>query len=107
MARRLGIVVVLLVAGVSGLLLWLVGGPREPVYQGRTLSSWLDHHVPSSAAHPPYNSPGWQKAEEALRAIGTNGIPTLLEMIGAKEPSPMMQQFLRVAARYHWMRIQH
>ena len=73
MTRRLYIVVALL--GVFGLLLWQASGPREPTYEGRTLSSWLDYHVPSSAAQPPYNSPGWHKAEEALRAIGTNGIP--------------------------------
>src|SRR5690242_11345834 len=102
MTRHLGIVVVLLVAGVAALLLWFAAGSREPVYQGRTLSNWLDHHVASSAARPPYNSPGWQKAEEALRAIGTNGIPTLVEMIGAKEPSPMMRKVLRTAERYRW-----
>ena len=107
MTRRLGIVAVLLVAGVLGLSLWLVARQREPVYQGRTLSSWLDHHVPSNAARPPYNSPGWHQAEEALRAIGTNGIPTLVEMIRAKELSPMMQKFLRMAARYRWTRINH
>src|ERR1041385_620862 len=107
MARRLCIVAVLLVTGVFGLLLWQASGRREPTYEGRTLANWLDHHVPSSAARPPYNSPGWHKAEEALHAIGTNGIPTLLEMIGAKEPSPMIQKFLRTAGRYRWSRITH
>lgn len=107
MSKRWFIAVALFLAGVVALLLWMASTPPEPVYEGRTLSSWLDHHVPSSAARPPYNSPGWHKAEEALRAIGTNGIPTLLEMIGAKEPSPMMQKFLRVATRYHWTGIKH
>ena len=107
MARRLYIVIVLLVAGVFGLLLWQASGPREPTHEGRTLSSWLDHHVPSSAAQPAYNSPGWHKAEEALRAMGTNGIPTLVEMIGAKEPSLMRQKFLRTAGRYRWTRMKY
>jgi hypothetical protein len=46
----------------------------------------LQGHVASSAADPPYGSPGWQKADQALRHIGTNGIPTLLKLIQAKDP---------------------
>jgi hypothetical protein len=107
MTRRWRIFVVLLMAGVLGLWFWLASGPREPVYEGRTLSSWLDHHVPSSAARPPYNSPGWHKAAEAIRAIGTNGIPTLVAMIRAKDPSPTMQKLLRIAGRYRWIGINY
>ena len=66
---------------VGALAIWVARGPREPTYEGRVLSDWLNHHVASSAAVPPYGSPGWQKAEGALRAIGTNGIPVLLEIL--------------------------
>src|SRR6478736_3856380 len=85
MSRRIGIVTGLLLAGVVGSLLWRACGPREPVFEGRALTSWLDHHVASSAASPPFGSPGWKKADEAIRRIGTNAIPTLLAMIRAKE----------------------
>jgi hypothetical protein len=72
---------------------------KEPVYEGRTLSSWLDHHVGSSAAIPPYGSEGWKKADVALRAIGTNSIPTLVAMLKAKDPPGIISKF---AARHAW-----
>jgi hypothetical protein len=50
----------------------------------------LEGHVPTSEANPPYGSPGWDKAEIAFQRIGTNGIPTLVKMIEAKELPPLM-----------------
>ncbi len=100
MSKRLGIVFGVLLALVLGLLVWRASGPREPVFEGRTLTSWLDHHVASSDARPPYNSPGWKKADEALRAIGTDGIPTLLQMIRAKDPPRMVLEMLATARRH-------
>lgn len=101
MSKRIGIVTGFLVAGSAvGFLLWRSPGPREPVFEGRTLTSWLDHHVASSDARPPYDSPGWKKADEALRAIGTNGIPTLLKMIRAKDPPQIILKTLATARRY-------
>src|SRR2546428_11263531 len=107
MSKRIGIVTGLLLAGVVGSLLWRASGPREPVFEGRALTSWLDHHVASSAASPPYNSPGWKKADDALRSIGTNAIPTLLEMIRAKDPPTLVVKFLEFAGRYRWTRIHY
>ena len=101
------VVVLLLVAVLAALLFWPAAGSREPIYEGRTLTSWLDHHVASTAADPPYNSPGWKKANEALRAIGTNAIPTLLEMIRAKDPPLTLLKLLRLAERYRWTGIKH
>ncbi len=107
MNKRLGIVIGLLLATILGLLVWRASGPREPVFEGRTLTSWLDHHVASSAARPPYNSPGWKKADEALRKIGTNAIPTLLGMIRAKDLPPVVLKLLEVAGRHRWTRINY
>ncbi len=107
MNKRLRIVIGLLVASVLGLLVWQASGPREPGFEGRTLTSWLDHHVASSAAIPPYDSPGWRKADEALRSIGTNAIPTLLTMIRAKDPPPVVLKLLQLAARNRWARINY
>ena len=105
--RVVGIVTCVLLAGMVGLVLWQPSGPREPVFEGRTLTSWLDHHVASSDASPPYNSPGWKKADEALLAIGTNGIPTLLKMIRAKDPPPIVLQMLAMARRYGLKRLNY
>jgi len=80
--------IALLLLAVAGAGMWWLVTPRtvEPVYEGKTLSQWLERHVPTSSADPPYNSPGWHRAENALRKIGTNAIPALVGMIGARDP---------------------
>jgi len=85
--RRLFIVLLLLaVAGAA--MRWLVTPTiREPVYEGKTLSQWLEGHGSTSASRYDYSSLEWERAEKAVRKIGTNGIPTLLRMISAKDPS--------------------
>lgn len=100
MSKRIGIVTGLLAAGAVGALLWRASGPREPVFEGRPLTSWLDHHVASSAASPPYGSPGWKKADEVIRHIGTNAIPILLEMIRAKDRPPFVLKLMETARRF-------
>jgi hypothetical protein len=107
MNKRLSIAIGLILASVLGLLVWQVSGPREPVFEGRTLTSWLDHHVESSDARPPYNSPGWKKADAALRSVGSNAVPTLLKMIRAKDPPAVVLKLLRLAERYHVMRVNY
>jgi HEAT repeat protein len=55
---------------------------REPVYQGRRLSQWLE------SCDPYRDSPQF---DEAVRAMGTNVIPTLLGMLETKY-SPLKQR---------------
>lgn len=55
--------------------------PPEPAYKGRTLSSWLDdwertYYIPTNAD------------ADAIRAIGTNGLPLLIKWI-SEEESPL------------------
>ncbi len=87
----------LLVATPVGLIYWSFKRPPEPSYQGRTLTSWLELHVPTSSANPPYNSPGWHEADRALRSIGRHAVPTLLEMLRAKDPPPALRKLLNWA----------
>ncbi len=107
MNKRLIIILGLFLTSILGTLVWQTSSPREPVVEGRKLTSWLDHHVASSAAKPPYDSPGWKKADEVLRSMGTNAIPTLLRMIRSKDPSPEVLKFLQFAGRYRWTRINY
>src|SRR6266487_869416 len=100
MNKRLAIVIAFLLVTVLGLLIWGPSRPREPVFEGRSLTSWLDHHVASSAASPPYGSPGWTKADEAIRHIGTNAIPTLLGMIRAKDRPRFVLRLMETARRF-------
>lgn len=97
----------LVLAGMAGLLAWRTAGSREPAFAGRPLSSWLDHHVPSSAANPPYGSPGWDRADEAIRSIGTNAIPTLLKMIRARDRPPFVLKLMELARRLGFTRMKY
>ena len=66
-----------------GFLLWMVTTKREPVYNGKTLSEWAQQ----------YGSNHWSgadrkadaEAEAAIRAIGTNAVPFLLNRLQARE----------------------
>ena len=54
--------------------------PGEPVYHGKRLSSWV------ADLHPRMGEARQQEAELALRAIGTNAVPYLLELLQHREP---------------------
>ena len=82
-----------------GIVVWRVGHPDEPIYEGKTLSQWIQGHLPNSSANPPFNSPGWHKANEAVRRIGVAGLPTLVGMIRAKDPPAFLQKIRKQAER--------
>lgn len=78
-----------LVIPVMGILLafvWHNSRPKEPNYQGRSLSEWLAQYERDDLTPELY-----QEAREAIRKIGTNGIPTLLRMIQAKDSSALLK----------------
>ena len=85
MTKLLRNLLVILFVAILGVLVWKAASPVEPKYQGKRLTLWLEGHVPTTSANPPFNSPEWKKADEALRHIGTNAIPTLLRMIRAND----------------------
>ena len=67
---RTAILAILMVAVLSVLALW----PREPAFEGRRLTAWLDDLLWGSG-------PQKIKAEDAVRHIGTNAVPALLRKI--------------------------
>ena len=76
MKRRILFTLLSIVA--VGALVWLIlpAGESEPVYQGKPLREWLAlyrFHIDGLF--------GNDQADEAIRQIGTNAIPTLLEML--------------------------
>ncbi|MDB6068146.1 MAG: lyase HEAT-like repeat proteinHEAT repeat protein [Pedosphaera sp.] len=96
--------VVLLVAVVGGIG-WVVWRPREPVYQGKTLSEWLERY--DRIMTNGQNSLGEQKAiDDAVRHFGTNALPTLLRGLRAKE-SPLAKKFFALVKRQHVLKIEH
>src|SRR5437773_9802336 len=96
MTRRFAILICFLLAGIGGFLLWRASGPREPVYHGRTLSSWLDQKFPM--VRPPVQQ-DWRAADEAIRHIGTNAIPVLLNMLRATDQPPFVLKSVDLARR--------
>jgi hypothetical protein len=78
-ARRPWLIGALAVGVLLALVLAFRGGrsPLEPVYQGRRYSAWLDE--------APGTQPRNLAAQAALRAIGTNAIPFLLEQLTYKD----------------------
>ncbi len=91
------IVIAAMSAAVLGLLVWLVSPmpPREPVYNGRTLTQL--------AAKGGIDQQGFR---EAVREIGTNAIPTLLRLLRAND-SPLKVRLLGIMRRQHWFKMQH
>lgn len=63
------VVVVLLISFLS---------PREPVYQGRTASQWLEIMLDDWS---PTATPSDHDAKEAIRQMGSNAVPTLLKKL--------------------------
>src|SRR5579862_6987208 len=83
---RILVVVVILAAAVG--ILWLGWRlPREPVYQGKRLSIWLQGYQTNRV-----------QMTEAVRAIGTNSIPTLLRLL-REDDSSLKSMLLKLLAK--------
>ncbi len=83
MKKCLRIAVVLLLLGLIGWAGRACFALREPEYQGQKLTAWL-RLVELSTGSP---RPETETAIQAVRAIGTNAVPTLLRMLAAEDPS--------------------
>ncbi|HZQ48457.1 MAG TPA: HEAT repeat domain-containing protein [Verrucomicrobiae bacterium] len=93
---------------VGGVLLlgWLVvhvTRAKEPSYQGRTLTSYLAGPW-VQVDGPQQENPHYGPDEKAIRAIGTNGIPTLLRLIQAHDP-PWKAKLISWLKRQHMVHI--
>ncbi len=86
-----------MLAALAGVILWQVSPPREPVYEGKPLSSWLKA----------YATPGGPEAfaDEAVRQAGTNAIPQLLSLLRF-EDSALKVKFMDLVRQQHIVTIQ-
>jgi len=80
--RILFILIAAAVVAVAFVAAFNSSGPKEPSYNGKTLSQWIDLA---------YSSPQAGEADDALRHIGTNAIPCLLDWL-AYQPAPWRQK---------------
>src|SRR5579872_1378095 len=106
MAKKQRMATAVLLVAVLGGFAWEVlrlrEGP-EPVYQGKPLRLWLEtYDTPGFIA----NGPEWQKADEAVRQIGTNAVPALLRML-CKKDSPLALKFIALAQKQQFIKIRH
>src|SRR5690348_5046029 len=82
---RIGIAALLLIACIGGFV-WLALPPKEPEYQGKPLSYWLERARTNwNAIFFSPKDPETVECTEAVRHIGTNAIPYLLRMLKAKD----------------------
>ena len=85
MKRGRRVLLILLGCGAVALVAALVWPrEREPVYQGKKLSEWLEVYSFFSV-HPFPTDPERIRADDAVYAIGTNATPWLLKWVGHEE----------------------
>jgi hypothetical protein len=96
---RAAAITALVLATLSALLWILLSlGEREPVYQGKTLTYWLSDFWPGRNPTP-------EKREQnilAVRQIGTNAIPILLQWISARD-GPLKARMVTWISRHPWV----
>jgi HEAT repeat protein len=71
-----------LLVAISAFVLLRFWGSAEPSYQGQSLSGWLEKYQSTRV-----NGRRSPDAEEAVRQIGTNALPTLIRMLRARDSS--------------------
>ena len=99
--RAIALVVPATVFAVS--LFLFLSRAHEPVYQGKPLSAWLENYLGGDGQMAtPENE---RAADLAVRQIGTNALPLLVEMMGAKD-SRLKSKLIELAAKQRWMKIQ-
>ena len=80
MRKRVYIALAVLLVILAGVIAWQVMRLREPVYQGKRLSVWLEILIKERMTGD-YNDRG----EQPIRHIGTNALPVLIEMLHAQD----------------------
>jgi hypothetical protein len=100
MRKRVQIAVAVLLAAIAGLAVWqgLRSPEREPVYQGKRLSSWLIASVTNGTPE------AQAQAYAAVRQVGPNALPTLLRMLRAKD-SRLKAELMALADKQHVIKV--
>jgi hypothetical protein len=101
MRTRVQVVLAVLLVALSGVIVWQVLRSHEPVYQGKPLSVWLQRYISGGSIIDVRQE---QEADEAIRQIGTNAIPTLLHMLRARD-SRLKLELLGLAYRQSFIRV--
>jgi HEAT repeat protein len=105
MKRRVAILCAVVLAGALGGLAWHGLGSHGPAYQGKPLSAWMDEWNKYLLANR--GSPDRAKRDQALaaiRQIGSEALPALLSMAGAKD-SALKKRLIALANKQSLLRL--
>jgi HEAT repeat protein len=120
MRKRVHIVLAVLLVMLAGVAAWQGLREREPVYQGKSLSKWLEDYTALRGAFTLGGATvgfvgaggGMQgyrfdsaKVDAAVRQIGTNALPTLLRMLRVKD-SALRLKLERFARQHTGFRVE-
>src|SRR5215469_15532726 len=92
---------------VVGGLVWVIPHFFEPAYHGKSLRVWLDEASQNGDMEALFEGDAQPDTStaNAVRAIGADGIPTLIAMVQAKEtPFTKRVRRFREAAANGWIR---
>jgi len=80
MRKRVHLALAVLLVMLAGVIAWQVLREREPVYQRKRFSFWLESFCAATTLD---NQVERHVAEQAIRHIGTNALPVLIERLQA------------------------
>ncbi len=104
MRKQVYIALAVLLVILAGVIAWQVLREREPVYQGKSLSAWVKGYTPDPKDYRPLvEQPQWKQTDAALRALGTNAIPSLLRMLRATD-APWKVKLVRLASKQRFIK---
>ncbi len=81
--KRIRLIVIVVAVVVLGNLSIFILRAREPRYQGRTLTEWIE-----SAANNPDSDPERHEAENAIKQMSSDAIPWLLKWAQVRDSLP-------------------
>ena len=93
----------LFLAALAVLLALQRNRPPDPLYQGKPLSYWLAGYDQANfrIKHPnPPAMPTWAEANEAIRHLGTDSLPLLLDMLRQPNPTPKDRVAMTIRKRF-------
>jgi HEAT repeat protein len=96
MGKRAKVVLALLAVALVGVIVWQTWRPHEPVYEGKPLSFWLKGYTPRGLGEAE------EKADDAVRQAGSNAVPTLLQLVWAKD-SALKVKLMTLAKGQHFI----
>ena len=82
-ARRKKLARAIALAFIVGFWVWMLLHSPEPVYNGKSLTDWAQQYGSNNGRGG--GGPAAREAEAAIRQIGTNSIPFLLDLIQVRD----------------------